>query len=139
MVSAIAIVIVEILLEGAIDQGRCFVDRAVFDPLAIDREADQFGAPIDLFDRSRRNQDLLPRPPILGVDHQVMDAPVVFLHQEVLDMADFAVAGVNVIAGHRLDAAQMRIAVVAQGAVQFFLMGLLIQEGVWVNPTPMPP
>src|SRR5208282_2289003 len=106
---AVAIVVMEVLLISPIDRCGCIVCGAVFDPLTIDIEIDQAIRPIDLSRRPWRDQDLLPGPPVLGIDDEVMDAPIGILHEEVLDMAELAVARMDVVPRHGFDAAQMRV------------------------------
>ena len=50
-----------------------------------------------------------PEPPIPGVDDEIVNTPVRIVDHKILDMADFAVDGVNTVSGHFDDAAQMRI------------------------------
>jgi hypothetical protein len=52
---------------------------------------------------------MLSKPPIPGVDDEIVDAPVSVVDHEILDMADFAIEGVNSVSGHFDDAAQMRV------------------------------
>ena len=40
-----------------------------------------------------------------------MDAPIGILHEEVLDVTDLAVAGMDMVPGDRFDTAEMRIVV----------------------------
>ena len=103
----------KILFIGLIDRRGCIVCGAVLDPLAIDIEVDQFIRPIDLSCRPWRDQDLLPGPPVLRIDDEIMDAPIGILDEEVLDVTDLAVAGMDMISGDRFNAAQMRIVVVS--------------------------
>ena len=51
-----------------------------------------------------------------------MDAPIGILHEEVLDVTDLAVTGMDVVPGHRFDAAQMRIVVVSPSIGDLLLM-----------------
>ena len=101
----------EIFLIGPIDRGGCVVCRAVFDPLTIDIEVDQVIRPIDLLCRPWRDQDLLSGPPVLRIDDEILDTPIGIFDEEVLDVTDLAVAGVDMVPGDRFDAAQMRIVV----------------------------
>jgi hypothetical protein len=48
-------------------------------------------------------------PPVAGVDHQVADGPGFVLIEEILDMADAAVGGGDVIARHHMAAAQVHV------------------------------
>src|SRR5574338_344840 len=58
----------------------------------------------------RREQHLFSGPPVPGVDLDVTDFPASIIHEEVLDMTDLAVAGVDMASGDRCDATEMRIA-----------------------------
>src|SRR5271169_5098939 len=99
----------ETFLIGSIDRCGGIVCRALFDLLTIDIEVHQFIRPIDLSCQPWRDQDLLPGPPVLRVDDEVMDAPIGILHKEVLDVTNLPVAGVDMVPGDRFDAAEMRI------------------------------
>src|SRR5271166_3383636 len=89
----------------------CIVCRAVLDLLAIDLEVHQVIRPIDFLDRPWGDQNLFARPPVRRVDDEIMDAPIGILQEEVLDVTDLAVAGVDMIPGDRFNAAEMRIVV----------------------------
>src|SRR5208282_5781886 len=65
--------------------------RARLDLLARHVKLDVAVEPVDRYNRERRNQHALARPPIPGVDDEIMDAPVGVVDHEILDMADFAV------------------------------------------------
>jgi hypothetical protein len=99
----------ETFLIGPIDRFGGIVCRAVFDPLTIDIEVHQFIRPIDLSCQPRRDQDLLPGPPVLRVNYEVMDAPIGILHKEVLDVTNLPVAGLDMVPSDRFDAAEMRV------------------------------
>ena len=60
---------------------------------------------------------MLSEPPIPGVDNEIADAPVGVVDHEILDVADFAVDGVNAVSGHFIDAAQARIGCLQSQAV----------------------
>ena len=65
--------------------------------------------PIDRLDGGWRDQHALPKPPIASLDDEIANAPIRAIEHEILDMADFAVNGMNAISYHFDDAAQMRI------------------------------
>src|SRR5271166_829052 len=65
--------------------------------------------PIDRLYGERRDQNALSKPPIASVDDEIVDAPVGIVDHEILDMANFAIDGVNTVSSHFDDAAQMRI------------------------------
>lgn len=56
------------------------------------------------------DQHLLTWPPIARINHQIPDHPSRLINQEVLDMPNLPIPGVNIISGDFLCAAQMRIA-----------------------------
>jgi len=93
---------------GLVDRRSCIISWAVFDPLTIDIEVHQFIRPIDLSCRPRRDQDLLPSPPVLRIDDKVMDAPIVILQKKVFDVTNLAVTGVDMVPGDRCGDADRR-------------------------------
>ena len=93
----ITVVFLEMVFIRPIDHDGRVIRRAVFDSLTIDTEVHQIVRPIDLSYRLRRDQDLLARQPVLRIDDEVMDAPIFILHEEVFDMTDLAVAGVDTV------------------------------------------
>src|SRR6185312_17174687 len=100
-------------LVGPIDRRRRIIWRTVFDPLTIAIKVHQLIRPVDLSCRPWRDQDLLPRPPILRIDDEIMDAPIGVLHKEILDVTDLAVAGMDVVSRDSFDAPKMRVVVVS--------------------------
>src|SRR5579884_380767 len=100
------------LIIGPIDRGGRIVWRTVLDLLAVDMEMDQPVRPIDLSYRARRDQDFLSRPPVPGIDGDETDAPAGIVHEKILDVADLAVDGMDMVPGDGGDAAKMRIAFV---------------------------
>ena len=70
-------------------------------------------APDDLAPPVGRNQHLLARPPVLGIDHEVTDRPLGLVDHDILDMADASVGGFDIIAGHLVGAAELGIAKIA--------------------------
>jgi hypothetical protein len=85
----------------------------VFDLLAIDIEVNQTVRPIDLSDRTGRDQDPLSGPPVPGIDGNAPDVPVGIIHEEILDMTYLAVGGMDMVPGDGCDAAKMRITLVS--------------------------
>ena len=55
---------------------------------------------------------MFSRPPVSGVDDQVANAPRGIVDQEILDMANLPVAGVDMIASDDSNAAPMWISVI---------------------------
>ena len=86
------IVTMEMFLIVAIDRCGCVVSWTVFHTLAINIEVHQTTRPIDFSYRSWRDKDLLPWPPVLRIDDYVMDTPIGILDEEVIDVANLAVA-----------------------------------------------
>ena len=82
-----------------------------FHLIASDIDIDAVFGPIDLLHRIGRELDMLAWPPVPRGDDEIADVPVGVVGEEVLHMAKVAVGGVDVIAVHRDDAAQMWIAV----------------------------
>ena len=92
---AMAIVVLEMLVIGAIDDRGWVVSRAVFDFLTIDVEIHQSLSPIDLARRPRRDQHLPSEPPVFRINGKIADAPIGVLKKEVRDITDLLVAGVD--------------------------------------------
>ena len=80
--------------------------------LAGNVEPDLVYRPTDFSHRIGRHQHVLPGPPVFHVDNEVANVPRDIVNKKVLDMADLPVAGVDMIAGDRCDAAQVRISVI---------------------------
>src|SRR4029077_16824915 len=80
---------------------KCFIMGRwpVFDLLAIDIEVNQTVRPIDLSDRTGRDQDPLSGPPVPGIDGNAPDVPVGIIHEEILDMTYLAVGGMDMVPG----------------------------------------
>jgi hypothetical protein len=111
----------EFFVIGMIDGYRWIVCRAVLDPLTIDVEVHQLVRPVDLSGRPRRDQDLLAGPPVPRIDDEVMDAPIGVIDEEILDVADLAVAGIDMIFGDGFDAAQMSVVATCLGLGDLFV------------------
>src|SRR5271167_215596 len=94
-----AVVVVEPFLIGLIYGRGRIVCRAVFDLLTVDIEVHQSVRPVDLSHRARRDQDFLSGPPVPGIDGDISDAPAGIVHEEVLEMTEHAVGGMNMVPG----------------------------------------
>src|SRR5690625_4791332 len=105
-----AIMPVQALLIGASDPGRAIEFRAVPDLLAAEIDMDFALGPADLAEPLWRDQHDLPRPPVPRVHHQIANGGAVLLDGEILDMADIAIIGSDMIAGDLIGAAEMRVA-----------------------------
>ena len=82
----------EMFLIGSIDCGGYVVCRTVFHTLAINLDVHQIIRPIDFSYRSWGHKDLPPWPPVPRIDDYVMDTPIGILDEEVIDVANLAVA-----------------------------------------------
>ena len=105
------IVTMEMFLIVAIDRCGCVVSWTVFHALAINIDVHQIVRPVDFSYRSWGDKDLPPWPPVSRIDDYVMDTPIGILDEEVIDVANLAVARMDMIPGDRFDAAEMRIIV----------------------------
>ena len=74
--------------------------------------------PIDVSNPLRRYQDFLSGQPVAGINHHVANGPSIVVDDEVIDMADLAIGGLDRVAGNILHAAQV-------GMVHFFGEGNL--------------
>src|SRR5664280_861614 len=101
------IVTMEMFLIVAIDRCGCVVSRTVFHTLAININVLQTIRPIDFSYRSWGDKNLPPWPPVSRIDDEVMNAPIGILDEEVVDVADLAVARMDMITGDRFDATEM--------------------------------
>ena len=128
----------EMSLISLIDRYRCIACGAVFDLLPSDVEVHQVIRPINLLCRSWRNQNLFAGPPVLRIDEEVLDAPIGIFDEKVLDLTDFAVAGVDMIPSDRSDATQMRIVFVSLSSGNILLKQLGIRDRRhWHGATPV--
>ncbi len=59
----------------------------------------------------RRDQHFVAKPPVTSVDDQIADCPGLIVHHKARYMANFSVRCMDVLAGHRIATAQMRIVV----------------------------
>ena len=110
----------ELFLVGPVDHCRGMICRTVLHSLTIDVDVHQVIRPIDFLYQSWGNEHLLPWPPVLRIDHQVVNALVGILNEEVVDVANLAVARMNIVPGDRFDAAKMRIVVTSIGGGNVF-------------------
>jgi hypothetical protein len=96
---------------GLIHHGELIPRRARLDLVARHIELNAMLAPVDLLHGMGRHQDVLCWPQVPGVDNKVSDAPTGVVDDEILEMADLAIGGVNTIARDFGDAPQIGIAV----------------------------
>jgi hypothetical protein len=64
-----------------------------------------------------RYQNFPPEPPVAGIHHKVMDAPIGILDQHVCNVTDVSVAGMDMIARHLLDAPKMTGPAAVRGCI----------------------
>src|SRR5262245_26835972 len=83
--------------------------RAVLDGVAREVDKDLGLLPGDPRDPVRRHEDVLARPPVARADFHVANGPRAILDEEVLDVADVAVGGLDVVAGHGAGAPEVWI------------------------------
>ena len=60
-------------------------------------------------DPLRRDQHLLARPPIAGIDDDVANRPVFIINEKVLDVADVTIVSFDIVVCDLLRTAQMDI------------------------------
>jgi len=118
------VVAVESVFVGAIDRLGPVVGRAVLDRLPVNVEADGPRRPVGRFNGPRRDENLLSSPPVLGIDHQIVNAPVPIFEQNVGYVANLAIARVDVVAGDFLNAAQMSVTMQAVGNLALPIAGV---------------
>src|SRR3546814_20222732 len=97
--------VVEPIRVIAVDADRRIVFRVVLDRLLGEIEIDPAFAPINPKHPVRRYEDPLAGQPVSGVGDEIPDRPAVLVDLKILDMADPAVPGADVIAAHLLRAA----------------------------------
>jgi len=83
--------------------------RARLYQITGDIEPDVTVRPVDLPDRMGRYQDVLAKPPNRCIDGEIADNPVHAVDEEVLDISDAPISGMDMVARHLGDAAQMRV------------------------------
>src|SRR5579859_7543324 len=110
-IAGLVVMAVQRVLIVARQRSRRIEFRAGLNGVARDLDMDAALAPVDGADPLRRDQDLAPRQPVARVDDHVAHAPALLLDQEILDMADIAVAGADGVAGGITDAEERGIAV----------------------------
>ena len=79
------------ILIGPIGHFGRIVRWAGFHLLPVDRQVNRSVDPLNFPDRPGRHQNVLSGPPIPGADHEVRNAPIRIIQEEILDMADLAV------------------------------------------------
>ena len=98
------------LLKCPVDELRGIVIRRFFDLLAGHLQCDGSLGPADTRRPLRSDQNMLAGPPVFGVDDEIADGPVRRANQKILDVADIAVAGVDIITGDVLNSLEARVA-----------------------------
>ena len=68
-------------------------------------------APAHALDPSRRDQNLLAKPPVAGVHDDVTNSPGLFVDEQALYVADVAIARSDVIALYRFATAQVGVVI----------------------------
>ena len=97
----------ELFFVGSSDSDGRGVGRSVFDPLAVDIYVHQFADPIGSLAPSAARSAPALRATSSGNDFDVTDVPASIVHEEILDMTDLAVAGVDMVPGDSRDAAEI--------------------------------
>src|ERR1700691_1460432 len=85
--------------------------RTRLDLFARDIEADMPVRPVHALYRLHGDQYAFAQPPVARVYDEIMEAPVVVLEHEVLDVSDISVECVDMISYHLDDAAKVGVAV----------------------------
>ena len=98
------------LLERPVDGLRGIVIRRFFDLLAVHLQCDGSLGPADTRRPLRSDQNMLAGPPVFGIDDEIADGPVRRANQKILDVADIAVAGMDIITGDVLGCMEARVA-----------------------------
>src|SRR6185312_14961378 len=114
-VAGAAMVPVEIELLVSAQRYRRVVRRRVLDGLLGRSDSDRVIEPTYFPDPLRRNEYLVTQPPVARVYHQVPNGPGFLIDQQVLHVADAAIARFDVIVHHCLAAAQVRVAILIPG------------------------
>src|SRR6185312_15095997 len=106
---------VEIELLVSAQRYRRVVRWRVLDGLLARSDSDRVIEPTYFPDPLRRNEDLVTQPPVARVHDQVANGPGFLIDQQVLHVADTAIARFDVIVHHCLAAAQVRVAILIPG------------------------
>src|SRR5262245_37162004 len=94
----------------------------------------RFG-PVHIIDPRYRHEYLLARPPIHRIHGHIADSPSLGVDDEVLDVANLSIAGLDVVAKHVPGAMQVRIAL----HLLWELIGFGHGEPAWVSSGGMRP
>src|SRR5215510_7741945 len=89
---------------------------------------ERFG-PVHMLNPCHRYQYLLARPPVHRIHDYITDGPGVGVNDEVLDVPNMAIPGLNVVAKHVSRTMQVRIALLLLGE----FIGLSHGEPAWVR------
>jgi hypothetical protein len=101
---------VNVLLIYGVNSRRWIIYGTVFDGLPISTEVYQSVDPSDGLNSHWRDQYLVPRPPVPGINHEIVDAPITILDEKILDMANLAITGVDVVSCDLLYTAESWVA-----------------------------
>src|SRR6185312_2013149 len=113
-IAGLAVVAVQRVLVIARGRVRRVEFRAGLDGVSREIDMDAALGPVDRTDPLRRDQHLAAGEPVARIDDHVAHAPALLLDQEILDMADVAVAGADAMAGGIADAEERAVAVLAR-------------------------
>lgn len=105
------IVLVESIFILAAHGDLSVVDRGVLDCLACHRDCHSLVEPVHGVDPLRRDQNLVPEPPVARIEDEIPHGPRLLVEQHAGDMTDVAVTRVDVIADDSIAAAKVRIIV----------------------------
>jgi hypothetical protein len=97
------IVFVDFAFVDRFDRPRMIVCGAASYCLAVNVEVQLLVGPLDSPHGPRRDKDSIPRPPVFRIDYQKKNTPVFILDQEILNVSNFAVTGVDMISVNFLD------------------------------------
>ena len=89
--------------------------------MCIRDRANAVDVPVYVLHRMRRDQHMLPDPPVRGIDDQIAHAPIITFDEEILDMSDVPVGRVHVVAGDFGNAAEVGIAILRVHLAMFGL------------------
>jgi len=77
-------------------------------------EFDRNGAfgPTHVFDPEGRDENFLSGPPVAGVDDQIADRPRFIVKDEILDVTNLAILGLDMVARHFMTAPKVMIVLI---------------------------
>ncbi len=90
-------------LIGRVNHGESIIGWAVLDRLSGDVDVDQPVPPADLRRKPWRDQNPFSKPPVVRVDHQIVDTPIRIIDKKVLGVADLAVGRMDMISALSVD------------------------------------